>query len=95
VDNVEKKEMMGGLAFMYNCKMCVGIIRNELMCRIDLVFHDEAVERRGCKTMDFTKRPMKGYVMIDETGMKSKKEFDYWIDLSLKYKKEAKASQKY
>jgi TfoX/Sxy family transcriptional regulator of competence genes len=33
--NVTEKEMMGGLTFMYNDKMCVGIIKDELMCRID------------------------------------------------------------
>lgn len=92
--NVEEKEMMGGLTFMYNGKMCVGIIKNELMCRIDPALHNEAVERRGCRTMDFTKRPMSGYVMIDETGMKSKKDFEYWINLALDFNKKAKASKK-
>jgi TfoX/Sxy family transcriptional regulator of competence genes len=33
--SVEEKEMMGGLPFMYNKKMCIGIIADELMCRID------------------------------------------------------------
>jgi len=94
LENVEEKEMMGGLTFMYNGKMCVGIIKDELMCRIDPELHNEAIEKRGCRTMDFTKLPMKGYVMIDETGMKSKTEFDYWIDLSLAYNSKAKASKK-
>lgn len=66
--NIEEKEMMGGLTFMYNDKMCVGIIKDELMCRIDPAFHESAVEIIGCRTMDFTKRPMKGYVLVDETG---------------------------
>ena len=94
LDNVDEKEMMGGLTFMYNGKMCVGIIKDELMCRIDPVLHDEVIERRGCRTMDFTKRPMKGYVMVGETGIKSKKEFEYWIELSLAYNSKAKASKK-
>jgi TfoX/Sxy family transcriptional regulator of competence genes len=62
---VEEKPMMGGLTFMVNGKMCVGIIKNELMCRIDPVRHEIEIEQQGCRTMDFTKRPMKGYVMID------------------------------
>ena len=92
--NVAEKEMMGGLTFMYNDKMCVGIIKDELMCRIDPTLHDESVEKMGCRTMDFTKRPMKGYVLIDDTGMKTKKEFDYWLNLSLSFNKQAKASKK-
>jgi len=92
--NVEEREMMGGLTFMVNNKMCVGIIKDELMCRIDPDFHETAIEKTGCRTMDFTKRPMKGYVMIDDSGMKSKKEFDYWIDLALDFNKKAKSSKK-
>src|ERR1043165_8682576 len=94
LSNVEEKEMMGGLTFMYNGKMCVGIIKDELMCRIDPEIHDMAIEKRGCRTMDFTNRPMKGYVMIDETGMKAKKDFDYWIGLALDFNGKAKSSKK-
>lgn len=91
---VSEKEMMGGLTFMVNDKMCVGIIKDEMMCRIDPNFHETAIEKTGCRTMDFTKRPMKGYVMIDDSGMKTKKEFDYWIDLALDFNKRAKSSKK-
>jgi len=94
VKRVEEKPMMGGLTFMVNGKMCVGIIKDELMCRIDKEFHNQAIEKRGCRTMDFTNRPMIGYVLIDETGMKSDKDFDYWINLSLEFNKVAKASKK-
>ena len=92
--NIEEKEMMGGLIFMYNGKMCVGIVKDELMCRIDPAIHDTEVEKTGCRTMDFTKRPMIGYILIDETGMKSKKDFDYWIDLAIDFNQKAKASPK-
>lgn len=91
---IEEKEMMGGLTFMVNNKMCVGILKDEMMCRIDPNFHETAIEKTGCRTMDFTKRPMKGYVMVDDTGMKTKKEFDYWIDLALDFNAKAKSSKK-
>jgi TfoX/Sxy family transcriptional regulator of competence genes len=94
LSNIEEKEMMGGLVFMYNGKMCLGIIKDELMCRIDPAIHDIEVEKNGCRTMDFTKRPMKGYVMIEEEGMRSKKDFDYWIGLALAFNSKAKASKK-
>jgi TfoX/Sxy family transcriptional regulator of competence genes len=92
--DVEEKKMMGGLTFMYNDKMCVGVIKDELMCRIDPGLHEAAVEKTGCRTMDFGHRPMIGYVLIDQTGMKSKKDFDYWIDLALDFNKRAKSSKK-
>ena len=92
--NIEEKQMMGGLVFMYNGKMCVGIIKDELMCRIDPALHDELVEKTGCRTMDFTKRPMIGYVLIDDSGMRSSKEFNYWIELCLDFNSRAKSSKK-
>ncbi|MDA3905236.1 MAG: TfoX/Sxy family protein [Bacteroidales bacterium] len=92
--NIEEKAMMGGLTFMYNNKMCVGIIKDELMCRINPELHDKVVEENGCRTMDFTKRLMRGYIMIDEEGMKTKKSFDYWIDLALVFNPLAKSSKK-
>jgi TfoX/Sxy family transcriptional regulator of competence genes len=91
---VEEKEMMGGLVFMVNDKMCVGVVKNDLMCRIDREFHETAVEMNGCRTMDFTKRPMKGYVLVDETGLETNKEFDFWINLSLEFNKIAKSSKR-
>lgn len=92
--NVEEKSMMGGLTFMVNDKMCIGIIKDEMMCRIAPELHDIVVEKNGCRTMDFTKRPMKGYVMVDETGMRTQQEFDYWINLCLKFNEIAKSSKK-
>lgn len=55
--------------------MCVGIFKDELMCRIDPDFDETGIEKNGCRAMDFTKRPINGYVMIDDTGIKSKKGF--------------------
>ena len=94
LSNIEEKEMMGGLVFMYNDKMCVGIIKDELMCRIDPELHNTEVEKEGCREMDFTKRPMKGYILIDDYGMKTQKQFDYWIDLALDFNKRAKSSKR-
>ena len=94
ISKIEEKEMMGGLTFMVKGKMCVGIIKDEMMCRIDPTIHEKEIEKQGCRTMDFTKRPMKGYVMVDDTGMKSKKDFDYWINLCLEFNKKAKTTKK-
>jgi TfoX/Sxy family transcriptional regulator of competence genes len=91
---VKEKQMMGGLTFMVNDKMCIGIIKDEMMCRIDPELQDDALSRNGCRIMDFTGRPMKGYVMVDESGMRSKKDFDYWIGLCLDFNKRAKSSKK-
>lgn len=91
---VEEKEMMGGLTFMVHDKMCVGIIKDEMMCRIDPELHETVVEMTGCRTMDFTKRPMKGYILIDDSGMRTPEEFEYWIKLALDFNPRARSSKK-
>ena len=92
--SVEEKKMMGGLTFMVNNKMCVGILKDDLMARIDPEVYESALEKRGCREMDFTGRPMKGFVFIDPEGTKSKKDLEFWIKLALDYNKRAKASKK-
>ena len=92
--NVKEKKMMGGLTFMLNDKMCVGIIKDELMCRINPDIYEAALEKSGCRAMDFTGRPMKGWVIIDEHGIKKNIDFDYWIELALDFNKLAKPYKK-
>lgn len=91
---VEEKKMMGGLTFMVDSKMCVGILGDDLMARIDPKVYDSALKKIGCREMDFTGRPMKGFVFVSEEGYKSKKNFDYWINLALDYNKKVKLSHK-
>jgi len=89
-----EKKMMGGLVFMVDDKMCVGIVKEDLMARIDPAFHDEAITKKGCRTMDFTTRPMKGYVFVDPEGVDMDKDLEYWINLALEYNPLAKSSKK-
>ena len=63
-----EKKMMGGLCFMVDDKMCAGIVKDELMARIHPDLYETALKRKGCKEMNFTGRPMKGYVFVDADG---------------------------
>ena len=92
--NVLEKQMMGGLTFMVNDKMCVGILHDELMARIDPDIYESALQKKGCRPMDFTKKPMKGFVFVGPEGTNRKKNLEYWIGLALEFNKKAKASKK-
>ncbi|MDH3267517.1 MAG: TfoX/Sxy family protein [Ignavibacteria bacterium] len=92
--SIKEKKMMGGLTFMVNNKMCVGILNDDLMARIDPAVYEKALERKGCREMDFTGRPMKGFVFVDPEGTKSKRDLEYWINLALDFNKKAKRSKK-
>src|SRR3954469_15884700 len=78
---VVEKQMMGGLVFMVNGKMCVGIFHDELMCRISHDIFEECLEKPGCRAMELGGQQMKGWILIDEDGMKGQKKFDYWVSL--------------
>src|SRR5258708_3004302 len=94
VTHVEEKQMFGGICYMINGKMCVGVSKDEMMCRIDPDIYEEALEKNGCREMVFTGRPMKGFVFVGEEGIQTKKEFDYWINLCLEFNSKAKTSKK-
>lgn len=90
----EAKRMMGGLCFMVNGKMCVGVEKNRLMARIGPDAYDAALARKGCRPMDFTGRPMRGFVFVDLEGLKSEKNLAFWLELALAYNPTAKKSAK-
>lgn len=91
---VKEKAMFGGLCFMVNGKMCVGVEKERLMVRLDPLMYDEVMEKEGCRPMDFTGKIMKGYVFVDADAISTKRKLDYWIQLALDYNKIAKASKK-
>jgi TfoX/Sxy family transcriptional regulator of competence genes len=80
---VEEKKTFGGLCFMVNDKMCIGVEKERLMVRIDSEKYDEAMERQGCKQMDFTGKVMKGFVFVDANVLKNKKELEHRVALAL------------
>ena len=92
--HVEEKAMFGGLCFMVNDKMCVGVEKERLMVRLDPAKYDEVIQKEGCRPMNFTGRIMKGYVFVDADVLNTKKKLEYWIKLALEFNKIAKASKK-
>ena len=91
--NFFSKKMMGGLVFMVNDKMCVGIHIDKklqeslLMARIGIEAYEKEIHKTECLPMDFTGRPMKGYIFIKEEGIDMESDLEYWIDLALRFNK--------
>ncbi len=90
----EEKKMMGGVCYLVNGKMAAGVVKNKLMARIDPELYDQALTRKGCTEMDFTHKPMKGFVFVEPEGTDLDADLDYWIRLCLDYNPKAKASKK-
>jgi len=89
-----EKRMMGGLCFLVNGKMCVGVEKERLMVRLDPAIYEQALERKGCMPMDFTGRPMRGFVFVNAEGVGADRDLASWLDLALEFNPKAKASKK-
>ena len=79
-DVVEKK-MFGGLAFMSRGYMFIGIAGEALMARVGPDQYELALSRPHVRIMDFTGKPMKGYVFVDAPGFESDSDLSDWVQL--------------
>ncbi len=95
-----EKKMIGGLCFMVDDKMLCGTHTdkksdmNLLMARIGTDAYPDAIEKEGVLPMDFTGRPLKGFIFISPDGYDRDEQLAYWIKKCLDFNPEAKASKK-
>ncbi len=94
IQKLEEKAMFGGLCFMVNDKMCIGIMTDEIMVRFDPELQEKVLLKKGAREMDFTSKVMKGYAFVSEDALKNTKDLQFWIDIALEYNPKAKASKK-
>ena len=90
----EEKKMFGGLCFLVDDKMCVGIVKDDLMVRIEPELQDEFLSENGSRLMDFTGNSMKGFLMISPEGVDMDEDLDKWVQRCLEYNPRAKSSKK-
>lgn len=95
----EIKKMMGGLVFMVNHKMCVGLDKDRktgedrLMVRVGTAPYEKLLFKKGSREMDFTGKVMRGFLFVGPDGFDSESDLDFWIDKALEFNKIAKASK--
>ena len=65
----QERRMMGGLCFMVDDKMCLGVSDERLMVRADPDDYARLLRLPGARVMDFTGRPMKGFLFVEPTGI--------------------------
>jgi TfoX/Sxy family transcriptional regulator of competence genes len=80
-----ERKMFGGIAFMLGGNMCCGVINDELMVR---VVHDDyaaLLKRPHAREMDFTGRPMKGYLFVAAAGCAKAAALQSWLDIAVRH----------
>ena len=98
--NFFEKKMMGGLVFMLDDKMCCGIHFDKkrncdlLMARVGEEAAQGLMSRQGCHPMEFTGRPMKGYVSIDPNGFDLEEDLVFWLNHCIAFNTKAKIAKK-
>ncbi|MDQ3914759.1 MAG: TfoX/Sxy family protein [Actinomycetota bacterium] len=66
-----ERKMFGGIAFMVNGHMCCGVIKEDLVLRLGPDAANKALRDPDVRPMDFTGRPMKGFVFVSAEGTKT------------------------
>ncbi len=89
-----EKKMMGGLCFMVDDKMCIGVDKDHLMARIGEENRSLAFSKEGCREMNFTGKSFKNFVFVSPDGIDMETDLNFWIDLCLAYNPFAKSSKK-
>jgi TfoX/Sxy family transcriptional regulator of competence genes len=88
VKKVEEKKMFGGIAFMVNGKMCLGVDKEDIMLRCTPEANSDLLIRKGVRPFDLTGKPMKGWLLIGPEATKAKKDFDFWVTVAIESNKQ-------
>ena len=75
---VAVRKMFGGLALMVNGHMCVGVVGEKLMLRVGPAAHADALAQPHAREMDFTGKPLRGFVYVAPPGFASEDDLDAW-----------------
>jgi TfoX/Sxy family transcriptional regulator of competence genes len=79
-DDVRERRMFGGIAFMVAGNMAVGVVEDRLMVRVGPDAYETLLDEPHARPMDFTGRPMKGFVYVESRGLTSDADLRGWVD---------------
>jgi TfoX/Sxy family transcriptional regulator of competence genes len=82
---VTEKKMFGGVAFLLDGKMFVGIVKDDLMVRVGQDNNDQALKQPHTRPMDFTEKPMVGYVFVSPDGLSEDAVLERWVRMGLSF----------
>lgn len=84
-DDIIEKKMFGGIAFMLSGNMCIGVNGERLMARVGPSRYEEALSRPHAGQMDFTGKPLKGFVYVEPAGFATASALAGWLDTCIEF----------
>jgi TfoX/Sxy family transcriptional regulator of competence genes len=82
---ITERQMFGGLAFLVDGKMFIGISGSKLMARVGAERYQDALALPHVRKMDFTGRPMNGYVYVEPAGLAQDEDLAAWVSWCVSY----------
>lgn len=83
--NVEEKRMFGGIGFLLNGNMLVGVWKDSLIVRVGPEGYEDALLEPHVKEFDITGRPMKGWVLVGQEGVEDDEPLNDWVHRALQF----------
>jgi TfoX/Sxy family transcriptional regulator of competence genes len=83
IDGMAERKMFGGVAFLLDRHMCVGVMGDELIVRVGRDGHDDALTRPGTRTFDATGRPMRGWIAVAGAALSEDDDLEGWVGRAL------------
>ena len=87
---LSEKKMFGGLAFMIRGHMCCGVVGKKLMVRVGPDLYEHALSKPHAQLMDFTGKPLRGFVYVRPAGFSSEKDLKAWIAMATTFARSLK-----
>lgn len=85
VDGVSEKKMFGGLCFLINGNMAIGLVNDDLMIRVGPNSYEKLLAQPNVRIMDFTRKPLKGFLYIGSKGTDSDKDLRKWMSKGIEF----------
>ena len=85
VAGFSEKKMFGGLCFLVHGNMCCGVLKDELVLRLEPSRAQELLKRQHARPMDFTGRPMKGFLFVEAAGLCTDRQLRDWLSIALAF----------
>jgi len=83
--SVEEKKMFGGVGYLLNGNMLVGVWKNSLIVRLGPDTYEDALLEPQVKEFDITGRAMKGWVLVEPGGVEDDEQLSAWIQRAVKF----------
>lgn len=88
-----EKRMFGGIAWLFDGAMGIGIAKNKLMVRVGPSAYEASLAKPHVKAMDFTGRALRGYVYVEDEGIASDIALEEWVHIGASFAKSVAAEE--